>query len=536
MDKEYVVVDYAETGWRSWVERRPWLCFCVASAVWLAILYHGVLSAPFVYDDLGQIANNPVLDSWRAVWTQYVLMPAKFSSGFLGSGGLTYRPVFWIALALEKHLFGGEPGWFHFISLLLHWTDGLLLFSLLRRLTMSTVVAGLAAMLWLGMPVNSEAVAWISAQLYPLSTGFLLLSLIAALSYVRGGERSWLATFAVAAVMADFTHEQGVLLVAFLLLGFVMLKEDQRSRRWAALVSLSLMANVVYCACRWAVGTHAAGGPHQLSAVGEVFWRYMQLVMLPVRMSVERSTDVPRAAQVSVAILAWVALIALIIGVVRLRGRVVSIAAAIGVLLIAVLPYCGFVFIYQGMAERYLYTASIGIAVAIAAAVAKLRTTGRKMIVACLMVWVGWSAWRVLVRVQDWQDPIALYEHSLEASPRSATLTLNYGAALQSVGRQTEAESQYRRVISLVPNDSSAYVDLESLDIEEGRLEDAIAMYKQATTVNPNDANAYFDLGVMFQMRGQTQDALAFYKKVLQLKPGDPQTLEYLQKLRTGTQ
>ena len=52
-----------------------------------------------------------------------------------------------------------------------------------------------------------------------------------------------------------------------------------------------------------------------------MFWRYIQLIVLPVRMSVERSTDVPGAALTGGAIAAWMALIALIVGVMLLRRR-----------------------------------------------------------------------------------------------------------------------------------------------------------------------------------------------------------------------
>ena len=215
-----------------------------------------------------------------------------------------------------------------------------------------------------------------------------------------------------------------------------------------------------------------------------------------------------------------------------LRRRAPALAAGLGVVLIAVLPYCGFVYIYQGMAERYVYFASIGFAVGITAAVAAARPVARRIAFMCLAIWIGWAAWRLMSRVEDWRDPIALYGHSLEATPQSVLMNLNYGAALQTGGRQAEAESQYRRVISLAPKESAAYVDLESLYIEEGRLDEAIAMYTQAIAINPNDANAYFDLGVMFQQRGQDREAVAFYKKVLQLKPGDQQTLLYLSKLQ----
>ncbi|AXC09800.1 TPR Domain containing protein [Acidisarcina polymorpha] len=502
------------------------------SAVWIGILYHGVFGAPFLYDDLDQVANNPALESWRAVWSKYLLRPSQLGSGFLENGGSSYRPGFWIALALERHVFGAGPAGFHFTSLLLHWINGVLLFVLLRRLKAGVPVAALATLVWLGLPVNSEAVAWVSGQLYPLSTAFLLLALLLALGYLRSGGWGWLAAFTGAALLANLSHEQGVLLVAFLALGYALLEADRRPRRWALLVGFALLADAVYVACRLVVGTRAGGGPHHPWSAGEVFWRYIQLIVLPVHMSVERSTVVPHAALTGGAVAAWVALFALMIVVIQLRRQAPMLAVGLSVVLVAVLPYCGFVYIYQGMAERYVYLASIGFALGITAAAAAARPVAREIAFTSLAIWMGWSAWRLMRRVEDWQDPIALYGHSLEATPESVLMNLNYGAALQTAGRQAEAESQYRHVISLAPKDSTAYVDLESLYIEEGRLDEAIAMYKQAVAVNPNDSNAYFDLGVMFQQRGQDREALAFYKKVLQLKPGDQQTLLYLSKLQ----
>lgn len=526
------------SGWRSWVARRPGLLFCIVSAVWIAILYHGVLGAPFLYDDLDQIANNPALQSWHVVCTQYLLKPAKLGSGFLVNGGSAYRPGFWIALALQRQVFGGGPGGFHFTSLLLHWTNGVLLFALLRRLRARLLVAALATLIWLGMPVNSEAVAWISGQLYPLSTAFLLMALLLAMGYLRSAGWGRLAAFTGVALLANLTHEQGVLLVAFLALGYSLLEEERRPRRWAMLTVSALLADAVYFTCRWAVGTRGGSGPHHLSNAAEVFWRYLQLIVLPIRMSVERSTDLPGAALTGVAVTAWVGLIALIagVGVMLLRRSAPTLAAGLTVVLIGVLPYCGFVYIYQGMAERYLYMASIGFALAVTALVAAARPLAREIAFTCLAIWIGWSAWRLIRRVADWRDPVGLYGHSLEATPQSMLMSLNYAAALQTAGRRQEAESQYRRVISLAPKDSTAYVDLESLYIEEGRPDEAIAMYQQAIAANPNDANAYFDMGVMFQQRGQNREALAFYRKVLQLKPDDLQTLLYMGKMHEARQ
>ena len=58
-------------------ERRLVLCFCIVSALWIGILYHAALGAPFVYDDLDQIANNPALDCHTSAGST----PKRINSG-----------------------------------------------------------------------------------------------------------------------------------------------------------------------------------------------------------------------------------------------------------------------------------------------------------------------------------------------------------------------------------------------------------------------------------------------------------------------
>ena len=555
---------------RNWVTKHLLLSFSIVAATWVYVLYSGVLSAPFVYDDLDQIANNPALQSWHTVYTQFILAPVSLTSAFLGQGGSTYRPLFWVSLAIDRHLWGPDASGFHFTSLLLHWLNGLLLVQLLRRLKVSPFVASVVALVWLGLPITSESVAWISARAYLLSTALILLALLAALSYVRNKNPLSLSAFAALALMADFSHEQGVLLVGFLTL--VYLVESERPRRlWIALGALSLLADAFYTICKLAVGAHAGSGDRTLWSVGLKFWEYLQLIALPIHMSPERSSAVPPHSPSLIALIAWAALICLIALAFFLRKRAPSVAAGLAVLLIGLLPYCGFVHIYQGMAERFTYLPAIGFVLALVGATMLAKPFYRRAWLGCLVVggvWVAWSAWRLTERVDDWSNPIALYRNSLQATPRSAYLEknlgdvyadrgefqeavteytkslsitrndpktiLNYAAALQQTGNKNEAEVQYRRVTGLLPRDSRAYVDLESLYVEENRPDDAIAMYKQAIAVDPADASAYFDLGVMFQQRGQDQDALAFYKKVLQLRPGDPQTLLYVSRLQNA--
>lgn len=60
------------------------------------------------------------------------------------------------------------------------------------------------------------------------------------------------------------------------------------------------------------------------------------------------------------------------------------------------------------------------------------------------LLWVAWGVWRVMDRVQDRTDPVALYRSSLEASPNSPYLRYNLGFSLREKGVQDGALRAYK--------------------------------------------------------------------------------------------
>src|SRR5689334_14067093 len=120
------------TSSRAFVKQHATACFAVASAVWVFLIYRGALVGAFLYDDVPQIVSNAALLSWRQT-LDYFLSPVAFNSEYLSVGGSFYRPLLWLSLALDRRTWGPNPLAFHFVNLALHWTNGLLLFTLLRR-------------------------------------------------------------------------------------------------------------------------------------------------------------------------------------------------------------------------------------------------------------------------------------------------------------------------------------------------------------------------------------------------------------------
>ena len=70
---------------------------------------------------------------------------------------------------------------------------------------------------------------------------------------------------------------------------------------------------------------------------------------------------------------AFIGVLTLLIAILRLQNKMPEVAAGLAWLCIALVPFCGFVPTYQGMAERYTYLAALGLVLAIVALVFHLR-------------------------------------------------------------------------------------------------------------------------------------------------------------------
>jgi tetratricopeptide (TPR) repeat protein len=283
-------------------------------------------------------------------------------------------------------------------------------------------------------------------------------------------------------------------------------------------------------------------------------------------MSVERSTDLP-ANRLSLAAIGAIALVlVLVAAIVWLRKRSPEVAAGLLWMTVALLPFCGFVFIYQGMAERFDYLASLGFALAAAAVAYREQGRWRDVALGCVVLWALWGVWRLEARVEEWRDPETLYEASLRATPRSAGMLvnlgdtylqrgdaqqarrlyeqalavdpsyvgaiINLGAAYQQLGDRAAAEREYERAIALAPSAEGAHADLGALYFADGRTDAALQQLIKATKLNPSDATAYYDLGAIYQNTGRREDAERMYEKVLALRPNDPDTLRNLARLK----
>jgi protein O-mannosyl-transferase len=202
-----------------------------------------------------------------------------------------------------------------------------------------------------------------------------------------------------------------------------------------------------------------------------------------------------------------------------LRRKQPMVAAGLAWTSIALAPFCGLIPIYQGMAERFLYFASAGLALAVVSLAFSIPKRARPIALSVLALWVAWSAWRLQVRLHDWADSASLYQSSLEASPRSWKLAYNLGAVFEQRGDLTRADLAYRSVLRLQPQFEPAVAGLGNLRLRRNDPKEAVDLYRKALAIKADDVGAITNYAASLSELGDLKNAEIQYRRAIALAP-----------------
>src|SRR4051812_32483004 len=130
---------------------RCWL-FGLLLVAAVIMAYQPAWHAGFIWDDDKYITHNELLtapDGLRRIW-------------FSLDSPSQYFPLVYTMFRFERALWGLNPAPYHWVNILLHAANALLLWRLLKRLNVPG--AWLAAAIFALHPVHVESVAWITER------------------------------------------------------------------------------------------------------------------------------------------------------------------------------------------------------------------------------------------------------------------------------------------------------------------------------------------------------------------------------------
>jgi len=539
------------------------------------LVYLGTLQFEFVYDDLGQIVSNPVVQNWKYVplmfrgnvWMQQLAI------------GNYYRPLFLLWLLVNHTLFGLHPAWWHLTTVLAHVAATAMVFALALRLTGERRAAFIAALLFGLHPVHLEAVAWISGAPEPMLAVLLIAAFLAYLNYRERRQGRWLAASLGAYALGLLSKETAVVLPG-LLFAYEWLFNGGGESRWRRLLAgvravLPFVGlTVAYLGLRtWALHGLAHKTVNlpvriELLTIPSVLWFYLRLLVAPVGLSV--FYDTPYVTHVGIRYFALplagvVAAVALLVWWWR-RSRSALVGFASVWLLLPLLPLLNLSVLPMGdfVHDRYVYLPSVGFAMLAAMAISKLEkvpTLSRQkrarqwwatpVVVAVIAIAMAAGT---VIQSLPWANDIVLYYHGMAVAPNNdlprnklaATLVLrgmyqeginlyrvvlandpdywyaNYrmGYAQYMIGQYGEAERYLGRAVALQPaGDEFYYLGMARMQL--GQPDGAAAAFEQAIRLQPQAAGYRYALGMALRKQGKLGPALEWFKAELAGNPNN---------------
>ncbi len=543
----------------------------LALAALTLLSYLPAVGNGYVWDDDAYLtANNLVVapDGLRRIWLS-LDSPSQ------------YFPLVYTSFRLEYALWGLRPPGYHLVNILLHALNALLVWRLLRRLSLPG--AWLAAALFALHPVNVESVAWVTERKNVLSTPFFLAALACWLSFLESAGRERWRRYALCLVLfllALFAKTTAVTLPAAMLL-VVWLKEARigRGRLWAAapfaLIGLGMGLLTV-----WWERFHqkTAGSEFAYSLVERVLiasralWFYLWKLAWPASLSF--SYPKWKIDPADPAAYLWLAaILILVLAMWRWRGRLGRGPAAAAVFFAASLaPLLGFfslyTFRYSFVADHYQYVAAIG-PLALFAAVfdrlaggspfaapgppapprpAPLRALAASLLLLAVLGALTWrqtlvykneeilwrdtidknpDSWlarsnlgRLLAARGDMRGALEQTYQAVRLYPASPEAHVNFGVALQSAGRWDEAIAEYRRALEIEPDYPKAKSNLGAALARSGRRGEAMNLIQESMRGKPSmRVDSYLRQGDFFLSQGRRDLAVQSYRKALEIDP-----------------
>lgn len=298
-------------------------------------VYAPTLSYGFVYEDL----NDPArfLDRSWAAWTDPQIARKLTKWSYMLSGLIS--PM--------------EPWGYHLISVLLHALNTVLLFLLGRVLWSGLWLPFVCAALFALHPVQTEAVAYISARADVLMTTFVLLAVLAA----ERGRWAWMLVACLGAVLAK---ESGIVAVPLVVLWTGWRRLLVPAWIWGV-VLVGGLGGALFLVQYYDLGAFSVTYTAQETAK---LWHLLGKVVLPIGLSVDHDYTVWPSDWPMVTLLVTVG-----VGCVALTSQR-PWAQGVLFVLVALAPRL-LVPLVEGLHEHHIYAPLVGISLAVVGAFVK---------------------------------------------------------------------------------------------------------------------------------------------------------------------
>jgi protein O-mannosyl-transferase len=492
---------------------------CLLLVVATLAVYNPVNQNAFVnFDDDQYIAHNPHVTaglSWQTVtWA------------FTNYYEANWHPLTWISHALDWQLFGANPIGHHYMNVVLHALNVVLLFLLLQSATGFTGRSLMVAALFALHPVNVESVAWAAERKNVLSMLFLLLAMHA---YGWYGRKPEVRRYAVVALLFAFglMSKPQVITLPFLLLVWDYWPLRRFTAAGAAgnkartmrrlvleklpLLLLSLVSAIVTMQAQKAGNAirSVISYPFDLRLENAflAYSRYIGKALWPINLS----PMYPHPQTISPwQLIASVLFLSLITESVMRKRQQAYLVTGWFWFLGSLIPMIGLVQVgEQAIADRYAYLPFVGLFVMIAWGAAefaqskKIPTRSLAVAGAAVLVALSFLTYR---QIGFWHDSETLWSHALWVSGTgNYKAHFNLAVIYDAQGRYDEAIQQFRAAENPRDDDPRIHLGMGIYDQRHGHVQEAVDEYQAAVRLGSEATREQMALDYLLLARAQEQ-------------------------------
>jgi len=486
---------------------------------------------------------------------------------------LYYAPLSWLTLSAIYELFGLNPFGYHLTSLLLHGTNALLSYYLLRALlsrrrssedqpnpTALSFASGIGAAIWALHPLRVEPVAWATGISYLLA-GFFALSSTLCFLHARtsaGGRRAWLVASVALFACSVLSYPATMALpFAFLILDQTTPKPPDNTEAppvavqtntwpntWLTilpffLISAAALSFTLYRRGEAAGLWHPPAGLDQFGILERIMqafyvWAwYLCKEILPLSLAPVYTRLVSFHATDWPFIVSAILIPAISIFLFARRKQSKSALALWLTYLVLLIPLLGLTEHPHNTADRYSYLASLVLSLAIGWILLRIHAkpqywTWAKLCSCALLVCLGSVSF---LQARTWRDSITLFSHLLKTigpHPYRADIQMRLGAAFAQSGKLDPAESNLRASLQIDPRRFETHAHLAGVLAKRDRLADALTEYNAALMLNPQYIGGLVQKGALLYRQGETTLAIQAFHDTLARDPKRSDAMERL--------
>lgn len=449
------------------------------------VVYANMLFNGFVWDDKAYVLANSQAYGLN--------LPKLFGPNIFNLLGY-YRPIPAVYFALIYSIFNQATFFYHFIQLIFHIINTILLFLLLKS-SFKRNIAFVLSLIFLVHPMQVESVSYI-AQFD--SVLFTCLGLIALTLYNRKiSFRFYILTF-LALLLCLLTKEAGIVFFVEILL-FMLFKKYSR-RYIVDYVLLSFTAICIYFAIRFLVGnvyfSHSVLVPIsalpiwiRVLSIPKIIWYYISTFLIPYNLVVAQNWVVTsiNVTNFFLPLLIECVCVFLIICnglyIFKFKHDVKLLFTYIfytSWFTFGLLLYLQIFPLDMTVADRWFYFPMIGLLGMIGTVLSEIivNLTSRNILYVLIGMILCIFSIRTIVRNSDWSSAMQLYTHDSQVLD-SYEIEGNLGDEYQYLGNNKEAINHLKRSVAMLQFDTNLN-NLGAIYETLGNLKEAQKYYIQA--------------------------------------------------------